>query len=94
MDVAVGGVEVGVHGTLNVVKEDVRPSVAGKTKSPGSDTFVHAGFVQLWLEATTSAPVRSIDSEGPFRRLGHNEESNSLSDSAEEGAQRVQKVTA
>lgn len=64
MDVAVQGVEVGVRGTLSVVKEEVRQSVAGRTRSPGSDTFVQAGFLQLSLEATTSVWVRSKTLKG------------------------------
>lgn len=61
-------------------------------KFAGSDPSVQNLIAQVSQEAAISKRIRSTDSAGLFRRLGHNSGRNSLPSYSKEGAAGVQEV--
>lgn len=72
--------------TTSAVKKHIGRCVAVRTVSSVFDTFIQAVFVQLLLEASFHVRMRSRDSEGLSRMVGHSNEKNTLSFSTEKGA--------
>lgn len=54
----------------NVVQDDIRKSVTGRTATSGPDLFVQAAFVHLSQEAAVSEQMCCTDAEGLSTRLG------------------------
>lgn len=68
--------------------------MTGGIESSVSDPFVQTGVLQLLMEAPVSLQMRSKDSERLSRKSAHNKQRDSLPVSAEEGGDRILKVTA
>lgn len=78
MHVTGADAEVVVRGASSAVQDDLCQSLTSRTDSSPSNPFVKAGFVQVSLETSVLVWMRSEDSEGLPKRLGHNNVRNSI----------------
>lgn len=60
------------YGTISVIKEDVKQSLAGGTESSGWDLSVQAAFVQLSQEAAMLVQTSRAESAWLRTTIGYN----------------------